>query len=91
MEPLPRRRVIPAPNAGHPDDHPVCVDEAPRFPFWRNFASRPLDWIEDWENYPGGERTFVSPSLDLAVQFRRLTDVGEWLLVQGVAPIADRG
>jgi acyl-CoA thioesterase-2 len=38
-----------------------------------------------------GPRTFVSPSLDLAVQFHRLDELGEWLLVQGVAPIADRG
>ena len=41
--------------------------------------------------FPGNERTFVSPSLDLAVQFHRLTDVGEWLLVQGITPIAERG
>jgi acyl-CoA thioesterase-2 len=38
-----------------------------------------------------GPRTFVSPSLDLAVQFHRLDDLGEWLLVQGVSPIAERG
>jgi acyl-CoA thioesterase len=38
-----------------------------------------------------GPHTFVSPSLDLAVQFHRLADLSEWLLVQGVAPIADRG
>lgn len=41
--------------------------------------------------FPGDERTFVCPSLDLAVQFHRLRDVGEWLLVQGVTPIAERG
>ncbi len=41
--------------------------------------------------FPGNERTFVSPSLDLAVQFHRLRDVGQWLLVQGVTPIAERG
>ena len=41
--------------------------------------------------FPGDERTFVSPSLDLAVQFHRLRDLGEWLLVQGVTPIAERG
>jgi acyl-CoA thioesterase II len=123
---------------GHPDDHaPVSAytDEQPRFAFWGNFEAKPLDWIEDWETFPGGEpewahwvrfvptatftdpvleaarlllladlpsfpaavrahpgpNTFVSPSLDLAVQFHRLADLGEWLLVQGVAPIADRG
>ncbi len=41
--------------------------------------------------FSGDERTFVSPSLDLAVQFHRLRDIGEWLLVQGVTPIAERG
>jgi acyl-CoA thioesterase II len=38
-----------------------------------------------------GPRTFVSPSLDLAVQLHRLDDIGDWLLVQGTAPIAERG
>lgn len=41
--------------------------------------------------FPGGERTFVSPSLDLAVQFHRLTNLGEWVLVQGTTPVAERG
>jgi acyl-CoA thioesterase-2 len=124
---------------GHPDDHPLVselTDEPPRFAFWNNFESRPTDWIEDMESYPGGEPewaswvrfvptatfedpvleasrlilladlpsfpaairaypgadfTFVSPSLDLAVQLHRLDDAGEWLLLQGVTPIADRG
>ncbi len=124
---------------GHPDDHlPIsayAVEESP-FPFWNNFEGRPLDWIDDYESYPGGEpewaewlrfeptpnsddpiidaarvllladlpsfpaavrafpgteRSFVSPSLDLAVQFHRLDCVDEWLLVQGVTPIAERG
>jgi acyl-CoA thioesterase-2 len=43
---------------GHPDDHaPISeysVEPAP-FPFWENFEGKPLDWIEDWEQYPGGE------------------------------------
>jgi len=124
---------------GHPDDHPPITDYTdlpPNFPFWYNFESKPLDWIDDFEAYAGGEPewaqwqkfvpessfedsvleaarlllladlpsfpaamrahpgrppTFVSPSLDLAVQFHRVADLGEWLLVQGVAPIADRG
>ena len=123
---------------GHPDDHPpisAYTDEQPMFAFWENFEGKPLDWIDDWDTFPGGEpewaewlrfvptsafadpvleaarlvlladlpsfpaatrahpgpRTFVSPSLDLAVQFHRLDDLGEWLLVQGVSPIADRG
>jgi acyl-CoA thioesterase-2 len=123
---------------GHPDDHPpisAYTDEQPMFAFWENFEGKPLDWIDDWDTFPGGEpewaewlkfvptpafadpvleaarlvlladlpsfpaatrahpgpRTFVSPSLDLAVQFHRLAGLGEWLLVQGVSPIADRG
>jgi acyl-CoA thioesterase-2 len=124
---------------GHPDDHPPIseyTDEKPGFPFWYNFEAKPLDWIEDWESFPGGDPewaewvkfvptstfddpvleaarlvlladlpsfpaavrahpggppTFVSPSLDLAVQFHRLADLGDWLLVQGVTPIAERG
>ncbi len=40
---------------------------------------------------PGTERSFVSPSLDLSVQFHRLHELGEWLLVQGTTPIAERG
>jgi len=123
---------------GHPDDHPpisAYTTEQTVFPFWKNFERKPLDWIEDWDAFPGGEpewaewlkfvptsawadpvleaarlvlladlpsfpaatrahpgaHTFVSPSLDLAVQFHRLGGLGEWLLVQGVSPIADRG
>jgi acyl-CoA thioesterase II len=123
---------------GHPDDHPpvsAYTDEQATFAIWNNFESKPLDWIEDWDTFPGGEpewaqwvrfvptpafpdpvleaarlllladlpsypaavrahpgpRTFVSPSLDLAVQFHRLAELGDWLLVQGVSPIADRG
>jgi acyl-CoA thioesterase II len=53
--------------------------------------------LADLPSYPAagrahpGPRTFVSPSLDLAVQFHQLAELGEWLLVLGVSPIADRG
>lgn len=43
---------------GGPDDHPdirELTDDLPRFPFWLNFDVRPVDWIDDWETYPGGE------------------------------------
>ena len=126
---------------GHPDDHKPLTDyelDGPSpFPFWSNFYAKPLDWIDDWEHYPGGRpewaewlrfvpiaefedpvmeacrllviadlpsfpaatrahpgsdgRTWVAPNLDLAVQFHRLAHLGEWLLCQGTAPIADRG
>lgn len=124
---------------GHPDDHlPISeyTIDPPPFAFWHNFEGKPLDWIDDWEHYPGGEpewaewlrfvptpefddhvveacrtllladlpsfpsasrahptstRDWVAPNLDLAVQFHRLDDLGEWLLVRGRSPIADRG
>jgi acyl-CoA thioesterase II len=124
---------------GHPDDHRSVAEysmDAPPFPFWLNFDGKPLDWVEDWAGYPGGEpewaewlkfeptarwddpvleaarlvlladlpsypaavraypggeRTFVAPSLDLSVQLHRLVDVSDWLLIHGTAPIADRG
>jgi acyl-CoA thioesterase-2 len=130
---------MPLHRHGAPDDHPPITSvtsEPPPFPFWNNFEGRPIDWIEDWEAFPGGEpewaqwvryqpratfddpvmeaarlvlladlpsfpaairaypweqRTFVSPSLDLAVQLHRLRDAGDWLLVEGHAPIAERG
>jgi acyl-CoA thioesterase II len=124
---------------GHPDDHRSVAEystEAPPFPFWLNFDGKPLDWVEDWaaypggepewaewlkfeptarwadpvleaarlvlladlpsypaavRAYPGGERTFVAPSLDLSVQLHRLGDLSDWLLLHGTAAIADRG
>jgi acyl-CoA thioesterase-2 len=124
---------------GHPDEH-RSIDEyelrVPPFSFWENFDRKPLDWIEEWEEWPGGEpewaewlrftptptfdnpvleacrlllladlpsfpaavrahpgrdRSWIAPSLDLAVQFHRLDDLSDWLLVHGEAPIADRG
>ena len=43
---------------GHPDDHKPLTDyelDGPSpFPFWSNFDAKPLDWIDDWEHYPGG-------------------------------------
>ena len=125
---------------GHPDDHKLiseyALDEPPPFPFWNNFDGKPIDWIEDWMSYPGGEpewaewlkflprstfddpvveacrllvlgdipsypsatrahpggpRSWVAPNLDLAVQFHRLANLGEWLLTSGFSPIAERG
>jgi acyl-CoA thioesterase-2 len=124
---------------GHPDDHRSVAEyttEAPPFPVWLNFDGKPLDWVEDWADYPGGdpewaewlkfeptarwddrvleaarlvlladlpsypaavraypggERTFVAPSLDLSVQLHRLDGLSDWLLIHGTAPIADRG
>lgn len=128
-------------GGGRPEDHPFVqelTDEPPYFPFWLNLESKPLQWIDDFENYPGGEPewaswlrfrpaasfddpvveacrlliladlpswpaatrahpgdttfgTFVAPNLDLAVQFHRLSGVGEWLLCKGDALVAHRG
>lgn len=41
--------------------------------------------------HPRTRDTWVAPSLDLSVQFHRLANLGEWLLVVGHAPIAHRG
>lgn len=43
---------------GDPLDHPDIrdlIDEPPPFPFWENFEGRPIDWVQDWSEYPGGE------------------------------------
>ena len=45
---------------GHPDDHRgmeeyVKEGDEPPFPFWYNFDGKPLMWVEDWDNYPGGD------------------------------------
>ncbi|GIU89340.1 MAG: hypothetical protein KatS3mg010_0439 [Acidimicrobiia bacterium] len=54
--------------------------------------------LADLPSYPAAARahprdshTWIAPSLDLAVQFHRLEALGEWLLVRGTAPIAERG
>ncbi len=53
--------------------------------------------LADMPSYPAATRahpgmpTWIAPSIDLAVQFHRLAALGEWLLVHGSAPIADRG
>ena len=105
-------------------------------PFWNNFEGKPLDWIEDWDAFPGGDpewaewvrfvptSAFADPVLEAArlvlladlpsfpaasariprpahvrlAQPRSRgavpparTSLGDWLLVQGVSPIADRG
>ena len=41
--------------------------------------------------HPGGERSWVAPNIDLAVQFHRLRGLTDWLLTIGTAPVADRG
>src|SRR4029079_16846212 len=57
----------------------------------------PMGLLADLPSFPAAIRahprppTFVSPSLDLAVQFHRLHELGDWLLVQGLLPIAERG
>jgi acyl-CoA thioesterase-2 len=124
---------------GSPDDHApfdFSAIEPARFPFWENFDAKMVDFVEDWEHYPGGEprwgdwlqflptasftdplleacrlvlladlpsfpaairahaadnRDWIAPNLDLSVQLHRLDALTDWLLVQGFAPVADRG
>jgi acyl-CoA thioesterase len=50
-------------------------------------------WPSATRAHPGRTafERFVAPNLDLAVQFHRLSGIGDWLLCQGEAPVADRG
>jgi len=50
-------------------------------------------WPAAIRAYPGDVAFahYVAPSLDLSVQFHRLTDLGDWLLCSGHAPLAERG
>jgi acyl-CoA thioesterase len=48
-------------GAGRPEDHrPIqeITDEPSPFPFWDNLDGRPLDWVDDWESFPGAEPTW---------------------------------
>jgi acyl-CoA thioesterase len=50
-------------GGGRPEAHPQVqelTDEEPYFPFWYNLESRPLHWIDDFEQYPGGEPEWAS-------------------------------
>jgi acyl-CoA thioesterase-2 len=43
---------------GRPLDHPPIrerTDERSPYPFWNNFERRPVDWIDDWESFEGGD------------------------------------
>ena len=54
----------PRPSDAPPESHPTVqerleaagrADEESPFRFWLNFESRPIDWIDDWENRPAGK------------------------------------
>jgi acyl-CoA thioesterase-2 len=55
--------------------------------------------LADLPSFPSASRahpsstwgSWIAPNLDLAVQFHRLDDLGEWLLCAGFAPVADHG
>src|SRR5688500_632883 len=56
--------VAPMPTSDPPESNPTVMerleaagraDEQSPFRFWENFESRPIDWIDDWENRPAGE------------------------------------
>jgi len=54
--------------------------------------------LADLPSFPAATRAhafgtvnWMSPSLDLAVQFHRVADIGDWLLSIGTAPVAHRG
>jgi len=90
--------VTPMPgDAGAPLDHPTVEerlaaagrDGDDTYPFWRNFESRPLAWVDDWEaREPGAPewQTWLrflpdpdtgDPWID-AARLTILLDVGSW-------------
>lgn len=50
-----------------------------------------ISWPSVRRGYPPGDVGFVAPTLDVNVQFHRAAPASEWLLVQGVAPVAEDG
>lgn len=43
---------------GRPEDHtPIDLSglDLPPMPFWDNFDRKLVDWVEDWEGFPGGD------------------------------------
>lgn len=126
--------AVPGPE-GLPGMDELRPGAEPRFRFWNNFESRPLDnfdgvpnepltpewrswlrfrprsrfedlWVDacryvilvDVVSWPAGHRPhasrqhgYIAPSLDLYVAFHQPVASDDWLLAQGVAPIAGEG
>ena len=85
-------------DIGPPEQYPTIAEHVarmddpppgPPFPFWNNFESRPMKWIENWEDrepeepvWESWERYVVEPDpSDLwlcAARLLLLVDVGSW-------------
>ena len=84
-------------HIGGPEQYPTIAEHLervgerpnPPFPFWNNFESRPLQWIDNWEDreptepvWESWERYVVEPDpSDLylcAARLLLLVDVGSW-------------
>ena len=84
-------------EVGPPEEYPTVAEhlarigEAPNppFPFWLNFESRPLKWVDNWEArepddpvWESWERFLVEPDPDdlyaCAARLLVLVDVGSW-------------
>ncbi|HWH31123.1 MAG TPA: thioesterase family protein [Egibacteraceae bacterium] len=50
-----------------------------------------MSWPAARRAHPPGPLPYVAPTLDVAVQFHRAAPASEWLLVEGVAPVAEQG
>lgn len=63
---VPSAPEVPGPE-GLPSPTELAPDEPPRFRFWENFDSRPLDWIRDWP-----------PAAPIAPEWRSWMRFAEW-------------
>lgn len=50
-----------------------------------------MSWPSAVQAHPGGDVGFIAPTLDVNVQFHRAAPASEWLLVEGISPVAEHG
>lgn len=50
-----------------------------------------MSWPAARRAYPPGDIGFVAPTLDVTAQFHRFAPESDWLLVEGVSPVAEDG
>jgi acyl-CoA thioesterase len=50
-----------------------------------------MSWPSAVRAHPGGDVGFVAPTLSVSAQFHRAAPESDWLLVEGVSPLAEEG